>query len=190
MKRITVPLMPFEDVARSIYVIRGQKVMLDSDLARIYGVSTERLNQQVKRNQDRFPVDFMFRLTTIETENLTLQIARSSVSHGGRRYRPYAFTEHGALMLASVLRTSIAVRASVRIVRAFVKLREILAAHVELAHRLDELEKRLAAQDGRVQTLFDALRQLTKDPEPKQRTIGFHIRERSVRYIARRSCQA
>ena len=179
-----------DSIAQSIYLVRGQKTMLDRDLAEIYGVTTERLNQQVKRNRDRFPTDFMFRLNREETTRLTMQFAGSNEGRGGRRHLPYAFTEHGALMLASVLRTPIAVRASVRIVRAFVKLREMLAAHVELAHRLEELERRMVAQDERVQTLFDALRQLMTVPQPKRREIGFHIRERSARYFVRRTCQA
>ncbi len=186
----TNALVSVDRVARSIYVIRGQKVMLDSDLARIYGVSTERLNQQVRRNRDRFPADFMFRLTAREAENLTLQNARSSPGYGGRRYLPYAFTEHGALMLASVLRTPVAVQASVRIVRTFVKLLEMLAAHAELARRLNEVESRMATQDGRIQTLFEVLQQLMTAPEPKRRGIGFHVRERATRYSLRRTCQA
>lgn len=148
-------LVPIEKIDRAILFLRGQKVMLDSDLADIYGVKTSRLNEQVKRNIGRFPIDFMFQLTKSEFENLKSQFATSS--WGGHRKLPYAFTEHGAIMLASVLNTSTAIQTSVLIVRAFVKLREILSTHKELAKKLIELE---AKYDDQFKVVFQALREL------------------------------
>src|SRR5438876_2491872 len=143
------------NIESAIYLLRGQRVMLDSDLAAIYGVATRQLNQQLKRNRSRFPDDFAFQLTTEEFRNLKSQIATSSLmsqsvtssGHGGRRKLPWAFTEHGALMLASVLNSEVAVQASVRVVRAFVKLREMIAAKAQLAAKLAELERRLDSHD-------------------------------------------
>jgi ORF6N domain-containing protein len=172
----------------AIYLIRGQRVMFDSDLAAIYGVTTKRLNEQVRRNISRFPEDFAFQLTAEELTNLRSQIATSSF-HGGRRYRPWVFTEHGAIMLASVLNSDIAVQASVRVVRAFVRLREMVAANAQLAAKLEELEKRLDSHDEAIVDLFAALKQLLEPPEPpKRREIGFHVRENAARYrVQRRS---
>ena len=136
-------VVPTERIEQSIFLVRDQKVMLDADLARIYGVTTTRLNQQVQRNRDRFPKDFMFQLTKREFSNLMLQIATSSSAYGGRRKLPYVFTEHGAIMLASVLNSTIAVRASLQVVRAFVRLREMLATNKELAQKLTELDHKL-----------------------------------------------
>jgi aromatic ring-opening dioxygenase LigB subunit len=170
----------------TIHLIRGHRVMLDSDLAVIYGVTTKRLNEQVRRNRSRFPNDFAFQLTAKELTNLRSQIATSSF-HGGRRYRPWAFTEHGAIMLASVLNSQIAVQASVRVVRAFVRLREMVAANVQLSAKLEELERRLDSHDEAIVDLFAALKQLLEPPEPpKRREIGFHVREKTVRYRVRR----
>ena len=172
----------------AIHLIRGQRVMLDSDLAAIYQVTTKRLNEQVRRNISRFPEDFAFQLTVEELTNLRSQIATSSF-HGGRRYRPWVFTEHGAIMLASVLNSDIAVQASVRVVRAFVRLREMVAANAQLAANLEELERRLDSHDEAIANLFAALRQLLEPPEaPKRREIGFHVREKAARYrVQRRS---
>jgi hypothetical protein len=172
----------------AIHLIRGQRVMLDADLAMIYGVTTKRLNEQLKRNRLRFPPDFAFQLTAEELTNLRSQIATSSF-HGGRRYRPWVFTEHGAIMLASVLNSQIAVQASVRVVRAFVRLREMVAANAQLAVKLEELERRLDSHDEAIANLFAALRQLLEPPEaPKRREIGFHVREKAARYrVQRRS---
>jgi ORF6N domain len=163
-------------------------VMFDSDLAAIYGVTTKRLNEQVRRNISRFPEDFAFQLTAEELTNLRSQIATSSF-HGGRRYRPWVFTEHGAIMLASVLNSDIAVQASVRVVRAFVRLREMVAANAQLASKLEELERRLDSHDEAIVDLFAALKQLLEPPEPpKRREIGFHVREKTARYrVQRRS---
>jgi hypothetical protein len=129
-------------IDRQIYLIRAEKVMLDSDLAVLYGVTTKRLNEQVKRNRKRFPQDFMFQLTPAEVQELNRsQNATGSQKHRDPRYRPFAFTEHGAVMLASVLNSQIAITASIQVVRAFVRLRSVLAAHKELARRLEKLEK-------------------------------------------------
>ena len=178
-------LMPVERIEKLIYLIRGQKVMLDSDLAEIYGVTTRRLNEQVGRNSDRFPPDFGFQLTTEEFAALMSQIATSKKGRGGRRKLPWVFTEHGAIMLASVLNSPVAVEASVRVVRAFVRLREILASNRELAQRLDELERKFDGHDNAIRNLFEAIRQLLAAPEPKRRKIGFHVREKRARYTVR-----
>jgi hypothetical protein len=162
-------IVPVERIERAILLIRDQKVMLDSDLAALYGVTTKRLNQQVKRNRDRFPEDFMFQLTAEEKAEVVancdhLQKLKYSPT------LPYAFTEHGAVMLASVLNTPIAVAASIQVVRAFVRMRYILATHEELARRLDELEKKY---DRQFAVVFDAIRQLMTPPEIKRKPIGF-----------------
>ena len=153
-----------------ILLIRGQKVMLDSDLAELYQVTTKRLNEQVRRNRERFPADFMFQLTPGETRVLRSQFATSNRGRGGRRYPPYAFTEHGAVMLASVLNSSVAVQASIQIVRAFVRLRQILASHSDLDRRLKELERRT---ETRFEAVFASLRTLLAAPRRKHRPIGF-----------------
>ena len=170
--------------------------MLDSDLAEIYGVPTHRLNEQVRRNISRFPSDFAFQLTRQEFANLISQIAISSLEvstksagvqrHGGRRKLPFVFTEHGAIMLASVLNSPVVVQASVRVVRAFVRLREMLASNRELAQKLAELERKFEGHDAAIRNLFEAIRQLLTPPEPKRRKIGFHVMERSARYRVRR----
>ncbi len=186
---------PVERIERLIYLIRGQKVMLDSDLAEIYGVTTKRLNEQVGRNADRFPPDFAFLLTRQEVANLKSQIATSSLGrrktsvdtpqHGGRRKLPYVFTEHGAIMLASVLNSPVAVQASVRVVRAFVRLREMLASNRDLAQKLVELERKFEGHDKSIRNLFEAIRQLLTPPEPKRRKIGFQVKEAKARYAVR-----
>ena len=179
----------------AIHLIRGRRVMLDSDLAAIYGVTAKRLNEQLKRNRPRFPDDFAFQLTGQEFTNLKSQIATSSLSsqfgtsssHGGKRKLPWVFTEHGALMLASVLNSEIAVQASVRVVRAFVRLREMVAANAQLAAKLRELERRLDSHDEGIANLFAALKQLLEPSEPaKRREIGFHVREKAAHYRVRR----
>jgi hypothetical protein len=175
------------NVEGAIHLIRGQRVMLDSDLAAIYGVTTKRLNEQLGRNRSRFPRDFAFQLTAEEFTNLKSQIATSSF-HGGRRYRPWVFTEHGALMLASVLNSEIAIHASVRVVRAFVRLREMVAANAQLAVKLEELERRFDSHDDAIANLFATLKQLLEPPEaPKRREIGFHVREETARYRVRKA---
>jgi hypothetical protein len=161
-------------IERNIYFFRGEKVMVDADLARLYRVPTSRLNEQVKRNRSRFPKDFMFRLTAAEASILTSQIAISSSSHGGSRHRPYAFTEQGVAMLSSVLKSDRAVQVNIAIMRAFVKLREILDTHQELAQRLEELEGKFQTHDAQIQEVFDAIRALlVPTPDPGKRRIGF-----------------
>ena len=173
-------------VESAIYSLRGQRVMLDSDLAMIYGVTTKRLNEQLKRNRLRFPADFAFQLTVQEFGTLKSQIATSS-SHGGKRKLPWVFTEHGALMLASVLNSAIAVQASVRVVRAFVRLREMVAANAQLAAKLEELERRFDSHDEAIANLFATLKRLLEPTDaPKRREIGFHVRETAARYRVRR----
>ena len=175
------PLVRLDNVESTIYLIRGQRVMLDADLAAIYGTSTMRLNEQFRRNRKRFPKDFAYQLTREEFIGLISQNAISS-SHGGRRKLPWVFTEHGAIMLASVLSSDIAIQASVRVVRAFVRLREMVAANTQLAGKLAELERRLDSHDEAIIDLFAALKRLL-EPEPKKiREIGFHVRERAPRY--------
>jgi len=178
-------------VENMILALRGQKVILDSDLARVYGVPTKRLNEQVRRNKERFPSDFMFQLTVQEAANLKSQIATSSLvsekGHGATlmrsqiataskrnaRHRSWAFTEHGAIMAANVLNSSQAVRMSVFVVRAFVRLRETLTLHKDLARRLEELERKYNTHDHEFKVVFDAIRELMKTPEKPKRKIGF-----------------
>ncbi len=144
-----------EMVEQQIYVVREQRVMLDADLAKIYSVTTKRLNEQVKRNRHRFPEDFMFQLTVEEMDNLNRsQIATGSQKHRDPRFLPYAFTEHGAVMLASVLNSPIAIEASIRVVKAFVRLRTILAIHQELAQKLETLERKYEEHDEQFKTVF------------------------------------
>jgi hypothetical protein len=180
----TMALPPkIDKIERAIYPLRGRRVMLDSDLAEIYGVTTARLNEQLRRNRRRFPEDFAFQLTHEEFRCLMSQIATSKKGRGGRRKLPWVFTEHGALMLASVLNSDIAVQASIRVVRAFVRLRQMVAANAQLATKLQELERRLDSHDEAIVDLFTALKRLLEPPEPpKRREIGFHVRERSGRY--------
>jgi hypothetical protein len=162
---------PVERIQRAILLIRGHKVMLDTDLAKLYATSTKRLNEQVKRNRDRFPCDFMFQLTQEEWDCLRSQIATSKPGRGGRRVPPYAFSEHGVVMAANVLNSPRAVQASIQVVRAFIRLRELLASHKELARRLDALEQKY---DGQFKVVFDAIRKLMSPPEPRVPRIGFH----------------
>ncbi|MCX6731472.1 MAG: ORF6N domain-containing protein [Candidatus Parcubacteria bacterium] len=163
-------LIPVETIGQRILFIRGHKVMLDRDLAVLYGVPTFRLNEAVKRNRNRFPEDFMFQLTKEETGLLISQIAIPKKGRGGRRTLPYAFTEHGVAMLSSVLNSERAVQINILIIRAFVKLREILSAHKDLAGKLEEMEKKY---DARFKIVFDAIRELMKSPPSSSRRIGF-----------------
>ena len=158
-------------LAGRILVIRGQRVLLDSDLAQLYEVETRRLNEQVKRNVGRFPVDFMFQLTESEAENLKSQFATSS--WGGRRKLPLVFTEHGAIMAASVLNSDRAVEMSVYVVRAFVQLRELLVDHKVLADKLAALERRVSRHDNSLAEVINAIRALMAQPQPANRPIGF-----------------
>jgi hypothetical protein len=169
-------LIPDERIERAILLIRGQKVMLDRDLAKLYGVGTGVLNQAVKRNLLRFPQDFMFQLSKEETEIWKSQIVISNpAAKMAVRKRPYAFTEHGVAMLSSVLHSDRAIQVNIAIMRAFVRLREIMATHRDLARKLHEMEKQLGEHDQKFQVVFEAIRQLTAprtEPE-KKRHIGF-----------------
>ena len=162
-------------VESRILILRHQKVILDTDLAELYGVPVKRLNEQVKRNRERFPADFMFQLNAKEAEDLRSQSATSKPQRGGRRYLPYAFTEHGAIMAATVLNSERAVEMSVFVVRAFVRLREMLSTNRELAAKLAELEGRLDTQDASIQNLFEAIKELMIPEEPSRRRIGFEL---------------
>jgi hypothetical protein len=170
-------LVPVERIERSILVIRGHKVILDHDLASVYNITTARLNQQVRRNIHRFPEDFAFELSVQEFRNLKLQFATSSSGWGGRRKPPFAFTEHGAVMAASVLNTPVAVSASVQVVRIFVRLRQLLASNAALARKLTAMEKKY---DRRFKIVFEAIRQLMASPlEPENKEpIGFQRRKK------------
>jgi len=174
-------LIPTEKIERAILMIRRQKVMLDADLAQVYGVSTKRLNEQVKRNRDRFPADFMFQLTNQEKTEVVANcdhLSRLKFSPG----RPYAFTEHGAIMAASVLNSQRAIQVSVFVVRAFIRLREMVSTHRELSRRLVELEKRLESHDEQIQLILKAIKQLMASPEKPTKRIGFQIREKRSPY--------
>jgi hypothetical protein len=180
-------LISLSNITQRIIFVRNQKVLLDSDLADLYGVTTSNLVQAVKRNLDRFPLDFMFQLNTTEWSNLRSQSVISSSKHGGRRYAPYVFTEQGVAMLSSVLSSSQAIAANIEIMRAFVRLREVILSNKELSQRLDELEKTADLielkhdtfeKNTRVQLkqIFDAIRELMMPPAtPKKRSIGFVI---------------
>ncbi len=169
MEEIIVP----EAIEHKIYLIRGHKVMFDKDLAKLYNVSTGRLNEQVKRNIKRFPGDFMFQLTKEEFENLISQIAISS--WGGTRKLPFGFTEQGVAMLSSVLNSERAIQVNIVIMRAFVKLKQILSMNKELAYKLAELERKIEKHDEDIQAIFEAIRQLMASPPIKPKPqIGFH----------------
>ena len=159
------------DLAKEIVSVRGLRVLLDEDLARLYGVATKRLNQQVRRNIHRFPKDFLIELTPAEATLMRSHFA--TASRRNVRHRPLAFTEHGAIMLASVLNTPVAVAASVRVVRAFVRMREMLSAQGELRKKIDELEGRVDSQDAQLRDLFAAIRGLIAPPARRKRKIGF-----------------
>jgi len=172
-----------------IFLLRGHRVILDSDLAELYGVAVKRLNEQVKRNIKRFPADFMFRLSVTEQENLRSQNATSSSSHGGRRYSPYAFSEHGVIMAATVLNSERAIALSIFVVRAFARMREALAASQLIAAKVSELEHRLDSHDADIQYLLEAIRELTAPLPPTGRRIGFGLpsdaaRTRSAKALA------
>jgi hypothetical protein len=164
---------PAEQVERLIHLARGEKVLLDADLAVLYGVTTGNLNKAVQRNLQRFPSDFMFQLSDQETTVLIFQSGRSK-QRGGRRHKPYAFTEQGVAMLSSVLRSERAVQVNVAIMRAFVSLRRMLAGNEALARKLAELEHRLEGHDQAIKSLFDAIRELALPPAKPGREIGFH----------------
>ena len=164
-------LSPRPIIDNKILSVRGLPIILDSDLAFIYGVTSKNLIKAMKRNQERFPDDFVFQLSTKETRNLELMLPNQD--WGGRRYLPYAFTEHGAIMAANVLRSKRAVKASIYVVRAFVKLKQLVSSHKELAAKIDELEQNVATHDKAIVSLFEAIRKLMTPPPEKKRKIGF-----------------
>jgi ORF6N domain len=196
-------IIPVSRAAQAIRVLRGEKVLLDSDLALLYGVETRVLNQAVKRNADRFPPDFMFQLNDEEMVQVSQcviplrapiekaasdssQIVMSSRKHRGKRYRHYAFTEQGIAMLSSVLKSERAVKVNIAIMRAFVKLRQMLETNRELAQKFAELEKRVDKHDEEIAAILEAIRQLMAPPEKPRREIGFHVREKTARYGTRK----
>jgi len=171
---------PTERIERSIFLLRGQKVMVDDDLAELYEISVKVLNQAVKRNRSRFPEDFMFQLTAEESASLRSQNVTLKTGRGRhRKYLPFAFTEQGVAMLSSVLRSKRAVQVNVEIMRAFVRLRQMLASNAELSRKMDALEKKYDAQ---FKVVFDAIRQLMTPPEAKKRKIGFLVEEKAAAY--------
>jgi ORF6N domain len=194
-------IIPTEQIALRIRHFRGEKVLLDFDLAALYGVETRALNQAVRRNADRFPADFMFQLSSEETETLSQlvtpsvaghdvsnssQIVMSSGKYRGKRYRPYAFTEQGVAMLSSVLNSESAVKMNIAIMRAFVQLRRALETNRELARKFSELERRIDKHDTEIDAILEAIRQLMAPPEKPRREIGFHVREEAARYRTRK----
>jgi hypothetical protein len=164
-------LIPEERIENKIYLIRGQKVMLDRDLAELYGVLTGRLNEQVKRNRERFPEDFIFQLTEGEMSNLISQFAISR--WGGSRKLSFAFTEQGVAMLSGILRSRRAVLVNIAIMRAFVRIRRLLATHVEVSRKLKELEGRVDKHDTEIRKIFEAIQQMIAPPDSPKRKIGF-----------------
>jgi hypothetical protein len=182
-------IVPTSNIAPLIRTVRETRVILDTDLAGIYGVTTKRLNEQFRRNRDRFPEDFAFQLTDDETRmlnDLRSQIATSN-KRGGRRYRPYVFTEHGALMAANILSSPRAVAMSVYVIRAFIKIREDLAANAAILKRLAEIDKTLLLHDSALRDIYQKLRPLLEPPSlPPKPEIGFHIKEDSVPYRFKR----
>jgi hypothetical protein len=193
-------IVPADEIASRIRNFRGEKVLLDFDLAVLYGVETRVLNQAVKRNADRFPSDFMFQLSVEETEMISQrvtssagqtvsdssQIVMSPGKHRGKRYRPYAFSEQGVAMLSSVLNSERAIKVNIAIMRAFVKLRQILDTNRELAKKFSELEQRVGKHDEEIDAILEAIRQLMAPPDRPRREIGFHVREKAPRYRARK----
>jgi hypothetical protein len=178
-------LVPLERIQNCIYLVRGQKVMLSFDLAELYGVPVKVLTQAVKRNAERFPDDFMFQLTFEEFTALRSQFVTLDAGRGQYpKYLPYAFTEQGVAMLSSALHSPRAVRVNIEIMRAFVKLRQLLATHADLARKLAELEKKY---DRQFRVVFEAIRELMTEPEPPHKQIGFHVRERRAAYRVKRN---
>lgn len=168
-------------VGAKILVLRNQKVILDADLAELYGVPVKRLNEQIKRNPKRFPRDFLFTLTRAEYRNLRSQNATSSSAHGGRRYLPYAFTEHGAVMAATVLNSKRAIEMSIFVVRAFVQMRQALAFDQQVVSKLSDLEARLDSHDSEIQDLVEAIRELIAPLPANSRRIGFELPSSSAK---------
>ena len=168
-------------VSSKIVILRNQKVILDTDLAELYGVPVKRLNEQIKRNHERFPADFLFTLTGEEYQGLKSQDATSSSAHGGRRYLPHAFTEHGAVMAATVLNSKRAIEMSIFVVRAFVQMRQEMAVNQQVVSKLSELEARLEIHDGEIQDLVEAIHELLAPLPANNRRIGFETPVRQAK---------
>jgi hypothetical protein len=168
---------PEEIIKQRIYVIRGYKVMLDSDLAELYGVSTKVLNQAVKRNLTRFPIDFMFELTIEESENLRSQFVTSSLKHGGSRYLPYAFTEHGVAMFSSVLRSEIAVQMNILIIRVFIKVKELVISNKDLEIRIGEVERKQKEHGDLLKSVHAVVKHLLEPPTKQKGKMGFQEKQ-------------
>ena len=175
-------IVPIGQIAKSILVLRGQRVMLDRDLAVLYGVQTRVLNQAVKRNSDRLPEDFVFTLSREEIQRISQTVTSSASLKFSKQVR--AFTEQGVAMLSSVLRSDRAIRVNVAIMRTFVRLRQTLESNRELAQKFSELERRVGKHDDEIAAILEAIRQLMAPPEKPRREIGFHVRERAERYRA------
>lgn len=176
-KKSSTNLVTSDQIQNMVHIVRGQRVLLDSDLARLYGVTTMRLNEQVARNRDRFPSDFAYQLTPQEFTSLISQIAISKPGRGGRRKLPWVFTEHGVAMLSSVLRSPTAVRANIEIMRAFVRLRRLMATPGELVDQLTRLAETVQLHDDQIKAIVHALNRLMERPEPPKRRVGFHVCE-------------
>ena len=176
---------PIESIVSKIVFIRDEKVMLDRDLAELYGVETGALNRAVKRNTERFPEDFMFQVTGEEAEVLRCQTGISKPGRGGRRYLPYVFTEQGVAMLSSVLNSKRAIDVNIAIMRAFVQLRKMIASNNKLAQKLAELEQHLESHDEQIQAIFEAIRQLMTPPAKPRKNIGFVVKEKQAAYSRR-----
>jgi hypothetical protein len=175
-KRLKGQIVPLERIESRILVLRGHRVMLGRDLAELFGVALKRLNEQVKRNRERFPDDFMFQLTLQEGKAVMLSRSQIATLKRGQniKYRPYVFTEHGAVMLANVLRSPLAIRASIQVVRAFVHLRRMLSSHDDLARKIDAIDRRVGKHDAELQEVFRILRKLLQPPPgPPKRPLGF-----------------
>jgi phage regulator Rha-like protein len=188
-----LPALPIERIEDRIYTVRGQRVMLDSDLAAVYGVTTFNLNKAVRRNADRFPEDFAFKITPQEVTNLIFQVGISSSGHGGRRKPAWVYTEHGAIMAANVLNSKRAAQMSVFVVRAFIKMRAALSDNRELARKLAALEKelkdRLDVHEAAIVTILQRVMDIIDPPalpEPPKKGIGFQVKEGKARYVVRR----
>ncbi|MEN6458059.1 MAG: ORF6N domain-containing protein [Thermoguttaceae bacterium] len=166
-----------DKIQQMVRIVRGQRVMLDFDLAQLYGVLTKRLNEQVRRNKERFPDDFAFQLTPQEVTHLMSQIATSSFDHGGRRKLPWAFTEHGVAMLSSVLRSPAAVKVNIEIMRIFVRLRRLMATPGELVEQLTQLAETVRLHDGQIRTIAQVLNKMMERPVETPNRIGFHVHE-------------
>ena len=173
-------VIPVESIVSKILVVRSEKVLLDKDLAELYGVETKQLKRAVRRNINRFPKDFMFQLTEKEFDSLRSQFGTSS--WGGTRYLPMAFTEQGVAMLSTVLNSERAIAVNIAIMRAFVQLRKIMTSHRELARKLSELEEHLQDHDQQIEAIFDAIRQLMSPQERSKKRIGFEVKEPKAKY--------